>query len=95
MYWKFHCEYKNEIYGSRQFKYTWSKDGSAHLQLSADIGHGTGGPHKAACHKFLTKKGLEPRKRTAKFSAWQKTKQMSLVKSFDIAQCANSKKKKK
>ena len=41
------------------------------LKLSAAVEHATGGPHKAAYHKFLTKKGLGPREPTAKVSGWQ------------------------
>ena len=58
------------------------------MQLSATVEHATGGPHKAAYNKFLTKKGLGPTERTAKVSGWHETRQMSLVKQFDIAQSA-------
>ena len=51
-----------------QFNYSQSKDGCVRLQLSATVEHATGGPHKAAYNKFLTKKGLGPRERTAKVS---------------------------
>ena len=37
--------------------------------------------------------GLGPTERTAKVSGWQETGQMSLEKSFDIAESANLKKK--
>ena len=62
------CEYKNDISGLPQFSNTWSKDGCVHLQLSAAVEHATGGPHKTAYNKFLTKKGLGPTERTVKVS---------------------------
>lgn len=52
------CEYQNENCGLPQFNFTWSKDGCVHLQLLAAVEHATGGPRKAAYHKFLTKKEL-------------------------------------
>ena len=64
------------------------------LQLSVTVEHATGGPHKAAYNKFLTKKGLGLRERTAKVNGWHDTGQMSLVKPFDIAKSANFEKKK-
>ena len=48
------------------------------LQLSVTVEHATGGPHKAAYNKFLTKKGLGLRERTAKVNGWHDTGQMSL-----------------
>ena len=88
------CEYENYICGLPQFNYTWSKDGCVHLHLSVAAEHATGGPHKVACNKFLTKKRLGPREGTSKVSGWHETRQMSLVKSFDIAQSANFEKNK-
>ena len=68
------------------------KDAYVHLQLLAAVEHATGGPYKAEYNKFLTKKCLGQRERTAKVSGWHEIGQMSLVKSFDIVQSANFKK---
>ena len=80
MYCKLLSDSENDIYGLAQFNYTWLKGGCVSLQLSATVELATVGPHKAVYHKFLTKKELGPRERTAKAIGRQETRQMSLGK---------------
>lgn len=50
--------------------------------------HGTGGPHKSAYNKVLTKKGSAPRKCTERVSGWAGPS--NVTKSLYIANTANS-----
>ena len=89
MHCKLYHKYENEICRLLRFNYTWSRNGCVHLQFSDASELKTGGLHKAACHKILTKKGWGPREDTERVSVWQEPGQMSLVNSFNIANTAN------
>ena len=71
-----HCklchEYENEICRLPQFNYTGSNNGCVHLQLSVTVEHETGGPHKAAYNKFLTKRDWDLENELQKYADGKK-----------------------
>ena len=71
-----HCklchEYENEICRLPQFNYTGSNNGCVHLQLSVTVEHETGGPHKAAYNKFLTKRDWDLENELQKYTDGKK-----------------------